>query len=181
MASAQGSEFKEKLSLQLLQLCREKGLLPQGELLQSPDMDQMWQALAPEFLSEAVPEFNGYPEVVLAWAAYLGAAVAWGWDKDWDFFRSQDYAYLCGPRGFDYMDEYITSEILGMPLESDGARSLANAFRSLATAAYSALLHSGAEAGSAGAFTFAVDAMRVMYDLGAAIELYALGYKWSQQ
>ena len=181
MASAQVSDFKEKLSLQLLQLCREKGLLPQGDLLQSPDMELMWQTLAPEFLSEAVPEFNGYPEVVLAWAAYLGAAVAWGWDKDWEAFKGRNYAFFRGPRGFDYMDEHITSETLGMPLESDGARSLANAFRSLATAAYSGLLHSGIEAGSADAFSATVAAMQVMYTLGSAIELYSLGYKWSKQ
>ena len=76
--------FKETLSAQLLQLARQKGLLPEGDLPISPDMEQMWTRLAPEFLADAVPEFNGYPEVVLAWAAYLGAAVAWGWDRDWE-------------------------------------------------------------------------------------------------
>ncbi len=172
--------FKETLSAQLLQLARQKGLLPEGDLPISPDMEQMWTRLAPEFLADAVPEFNGYPEVVLAWAAYLGAAVAWGWDRDWEAFKSKDYAFFRGPQGFDYMDEHITADILAMPLGSDAARFLADALRSLATAAHSSLLHSGIEAGSQDAFKAVLAALETMYSLGAAIQLHRLGYKWSK-
>ena len=48
----------------------------------TPDFEQTWERLAPGYMADAVREFNGYPEVVLAWAAYLGAAVACLWDRD---------------------------------------------------------------------------------------------------
>ena len=85
----------------------------------TPDFEQMWQRLAPDFMADAIREFNGYPEVVLAWSAYLGAAVAWCWDKDWTAYKDMDYAFFCGEKGFDYMDEHITEDILGYKL---GAR-----------------------------------------------------------
>ena len=62
----------------------------------TPDFEQMWQRLAPDFMADAIREFNGYPEVVLAWSAYLGAAVAWCWDKDWAAYKDMDYAFFCG-------------------------------------------------------------------------------------
>jgi hypothetical protein len=74
----------------------------------------------------------------------------------------------------------FTADILAMPLESDAARFLADALRSLATAAHSSLLHSGIEAGSQDAFKAVLAALETMYSLGAAIQLHRLGYKWSK-
>ena len=173
------SDYKKRLALHLMEICRGKGLLD-GELLQTPDLDDKWQELAPEFLADAVPEFNGYPEVVLAWAAYLGTAVAWGWDTDWTTYSSKGYPFWRGEKGFDYMDEHITEHLLGMPLGGDDAEALASRMRSLAGDAYSYLLHAGLEAGSTAAFQAVLATVEVLYTIAASIELHTLGYKWSQ-
>ena len=146
----------------------------------TPDFEQMWQRLAPDFTPDAVREFNGYPDVVLAWAAYLGAAVARGWDKDWNHCQKCGYDYFCGPRGFDYMDEHITEDILGYKLGSPEAVALADFFRSKATEAYGMLRHSGVEPGTVEAYHAVMEALYAMYTLGASHMLAKLGYKWTQ-
>ena len=173
------SEYQKQLALHLMSICRSRGWL-EGDLLQSPDLDEKWQALAPEFMADAVPEFNGYPEVVLAWAAYLGCALAWGWDTDWTTYSSKDYAFWRGDKGFDYMDEHITEDILSLPLGGEAAEALASRIRSLAGDAYSFLMHAGLEAGSSAAFQAVLATIEVMYTISASVELRTLGYKWSQ-
>ena len=173
------SDYKKQLALHLMEICRGKGLLA-GELLQTPDLDDKWQDLAPEFLADAVPEFNAYPEVVLAWAAYLGTAVAYFWDTDWAAYSGKDYKFFCGEKGFDYMDEHITENLLGMPLDSEAAEALASRMRAIAGDAYSYLMHAGLEAGSTNAFQAVLATIEVLYTIAASIELRDLGYKWSQ-
>ncbi len=170
------SDYKKGLAQHLMKICRSKALLG-GELLQTPDLDDKWQSMAPEFLADAVPEFNGYPEVVLAWAAYLGTAVAWCWDTDWMQYSSKDYKFFCGEKGFDYMDEHITEHLLGMPLGSKEAETLASRMRSLADEAYSYLMHAGLEAGSTAAFQAVLATIDTLFTLAASIGLHTLGYK----
>ncbi|MBQ9583193.1 MAG: hypothetical protein IJR25_02565 [Bacteroidales bacterium] len=142
------------------------------------DFEQTWEKVSPDFMVDAVREFNDYPEVVLAWAAYIGAAVACLWDRDWTRYKDCDYVFYCGEKGFDYMDEHITEHILGLALESPQAVNLANFFRSKATEANSLLRHSGVEAGSVDAFKAFAGALEAMYTLGASHILSQLGYKW---
>ena len=146
----------------------------------TPDFEETWQRISPDFMADAVREFNGYPEVVLAWGAYLGAAVACLWDRDWNTYKDCDYAFYCGEKGFDYMDEHITEHLLGMPLGSKEAEALASRVRSLAGDAYSYLMHAGLEASSTAAFQAVLATIEVMYTIAAAICLHDLGYKWSQ-
>ena len=145
----------------------------------TPDFEQMWQRLLPDFSPDAIHEFNGYPEVVLAWAAYLGAAVAWVWDTGWEAGKEQPYSWFCGPRGFDYMDEHITEDILGYKLGSAEAEALAAFFRTKATEAYGLLRHSGVEPGTAEAYNAVMETLYAMYTLGASHILAKLGYKWT--
>ena len=173
------SDYKQRLALHLLDVCHSHGLL-EGDLLQTPDLDDKWRQLAPEFLADAIPEFNGYPEAVLAWAAYLGTAVAWGWDTDWEQYSTKDYTFWRGEKGFDCMDEHITEDILGLPLGEDAAVDLAARVGCLGRYAYGFLLHAGLEAGSTDAFQAVLATLEVLYTVAASVELYALGYKWSQ-
>ena len=145
----------------------------------TPDFEQMWQRLVPDFSADALREFNGYPEVSLAWAAYLGAAVACLWDRDWTTYKDCGYAFFCGEKGFDYMDEHITEDILGLKLDSPQAVNLADFFRSKATEAYGMLLHSGVEPGTVDAYNAVMEAFYAMYTLGSGHILAKLGYKWS--
>ena len=146
----------------------------------TPDFEETWQRIASGFMADAVREFNGYPEVVLAWAAYLGAAVAYLWDRDWQAYKDRGYAFYCGEKGFDYMDEHITQNILGLELDSPQAVNLADFFRSKATEAHDMMRHSGVEPGSVDAFNAVSAAIYTMYTLGASHILAKLGYKWTQ-
>ena len=73
--------FENKLQEDLLRLCTSYRMLD-GVLLSSEDIDMHWNKLAPEYMADAVPQIADYPTVSVAWAAYLGLAIAYGWDKD---------------------------------------------------------------------------------------------------
>jgi len=167
MKEQDNTSFKERLQSRLFE----------GRLLQSPDIDQKWEEMAPDYYGDAIKEFNAYPEVVLAWAAYLGAAVAFCWDKDWTGYKDRGYSFYCGEKGFDYMDEHIAREIVGYPEGSEEEASLAETMRRLAGDAYSFLRHEGLEPGSIDAYKAVLTAISVMYSVGAALMLRRLGYK----
>lgn len=169
-------DYETRLVERLLELCGQRGLLD-GMLLNSPDITVKWETLSAEYAGDAVREFNGYPEVVLAWSAYIGMAVACWWDKDWIRYKDQGYDRLVGERGFDDLDEHVTRDILKIPLASDAARKLASDLAFLAGGAYSFMLHKGVDYQSVEAFNVFRETLSAMYRVGAAIELKRLGYK----
>ena len=69
------NRFENKLQEALLRLCTSYHMLD-GTLLASDDIDLHWKKLAPEYMADAVPQVREYPTVSVAWAAYLGMAVA---------------------------------------------------------------------------------------------------------
>lgn len=159
-------DFRHRFSKAMLKCASERGLLD-GELLSSPDIDGRWESLAPDFCADAIPEYNAYPEAVFAWAAYLGMAVATGWDRDWDVARTLRYEDYRGPRGFDYMDEHIQAHFLDAASPD---------LHTIADRAHDLLRHEGIEPGTADAYRAVIASLSVMYRLGAAIRLKSLGY-----
>lgn len=170
-------DFEASLQESLLRICTSSQMLS-GTLLAGDDIDQRWHDLAPEYMADAVKEIAQYPVVALAWAAYLGIAIANGWDTDWEKCKSMDYKEFYGPRGFDDMDEHITFDILGLSPDSDEANRLEETLRTIAEHSLSQLRHSGIESQSPMAFHTFARACKVMYRLGAALELHRLGYKF---
>ena len=171
--------FKERLTKHLLSICKEKGYLG-DTLLQTPDIEGKWTEIAPDYYGDAIPEFNGYPEVVLAWAAYLGEAVAQCWDSDWTSFSGEKYGFLRGARGFDYLDEHITEKFLGYKVGSEEGNAEAEVLRDLATQAYTFLRHDNIEAQSILAYKAVLASIDVMFLVGAAVRLKKLGYKFEK-
>ena len=164
---------------ELIKVCVSLGMLEESRLLNSIDIDERWdKSLGEQFVADAVHEFNGYPEATLAWAVYLGMAVAHQWDKDWVRYKDADYKSYYGKAGFDDMDEHITRDILGLPLNSEKSRKLADHIQSVACQALTLMKHSGVEFLSAGAFSLLVDTLKTLYRVGASIELNDLGYKY---
>ena len=84
----------------------------EGQLLEVEELNEKWRTSAPEYMVDAVKEIAAYPTVSLAWAAYLGMAIAYGWDADWEKFAKMPYSEFYGPRKFDDMDENILENIL---------------------------------------------------------------------
>ena len=83
-------------------------------MLRSDDIDLKWKELAPEYIADGVKEIAAYPTVSVAWAGYIGLAVACWWNRDWIKLKDQPYSVLLGPNGFDDMDDHIMKDILGL-------------------------------------------------------------------
>lgn len=197
--SAAPDTFKDRLLTHLLSVCSGAGYLD-GVLLATPDIDAAWERLAPDYLADAVREFNGYPEYTLACAGFLGMAVAHLWDTDLPRFRNCTFADFLGPRGFDDMDDFITGTLLptpavpaasapsvsapgpapavaAAPAAPDAPLPGVAAMQTCAGEAYHFLMRENAEPGTAGAYRQFIATAEAMFRLGAAIELRRLGYK----
>lgn len=146
-------------------------------LLESEDIDNKWKEIAPEYLADAVCQVNDYPTVSVAWAAYLGMAIAYGWDKDWTFYSQKEYKSFYGNRGFDNMDDNIIENILHLNPKSKDAEQIEAIIRTCAQTTISFIRHEQIEPQSPTAYHAFIKACKVMYKTGASIELKRLGYK----
>ncbi len=168
--------FEVALIEKLVGMCRSydklSNIFPSSE-----DIDRYWKSVAPEFLADAVQIVSDYPVVSVAWAAYLGMAVAHGWDSDWGRFSTMCYTDFYGTRGFDDMDEHIVSEVLDIPLGSQQATRLEDMVRRCGELTVQLIYQEQVEPQSTMAYHIFVRAARAMYRIGAALELERLGYK----
>lgn len=171
--------FEDKLQEELLRLCTSYNMLD-GKLLATDDIDNQWNVLAPEYMADAVGQINEYPTVSVAWAAYLGLAIAYGWDTDWDFISKAAYQSFYGEQGFDDMDEHIVRDLLGIPLDSEEAQNLESMIRRSAQTAVALIRAEQIEPQSPMAFYVFARAVKVLFRIGVAIELKRLGYKFEK-
>lgn len=171
------NNFETSLEQELLKISTDSGMLS-GVLLASEDINQRWQDLAPEYMVDAVKEIAQYPSVALAWAAYLGMGIANGWHNDWDRCSTMGYAEFYGPRGFDDMDDHIIFDILSLQQGGPEANRLKETMRVVAEHTLSKIQHSGIEPQSIMAFHTFARACKVLFRIGAAMELHRLGYEY---
>lgn len=171
--------FEAQLTEEMLRITTSRMLL-ESTLLSSEDIDYRWRELAPEYMTDAVKEIVQYPTVAIAWAGYLGMAVANGWDKDWATTQKATYQSYYGADGFDDMDEHIVRDIIGLSLNSDTAQWIEKTIRVCAQTAVSRIRHEGIEPQSPMAFHIFARATKVMFRIGAAMELKRLGYKFEK-
>ena len=171
--------FESRLMNELLKLCTQYKAL-EGTLLSTEDIDARWHEIAPEYVADAVPNIADYPTVAIAWAGYVGMAVAHLWDEDWAAHCKDEYNSLYGPAGFDDMDENIVQKILGFHLESQEAKNIEQMMRRLGETALTLIRRENIEPQSPMAFHAFARAIKVMFRIGAAIELKRLGYKFEQ-
>ena len=169
--------YEEKLQQEILKMCKSLGMLD-NELLSSEDIDQKWKEWAPEYIAEALPEVNSYPEFAIACAGYAGMAVAQWWDEDWGRHHGEAYEKLHGERGFDDMDEHIVQNILKLDLNSSEAKQLMNILLCCAQKAVTFIRHEQIEAQTVKAFHIFARTVKVLFRTGAAIQLRRLGYKF---
>ena len=169
--------YEENLLKELIRTCSSLGMMDR-DLLASEDIDQKWKEWAADYIAEALPEVNSYPEFAIACAGYAGMAVAKWWDEDWGRHHGAEYSSLHGPRGFDDMDEYIVQNILGLTLDSPEAKQLVNILLVCAQKAVTFIRHEHIEAQTVKAFHVFARTVKVMYRIGAAIQLRRLGYKF---
>lgn len=173
------NRFEEKIQNELLRLCTSRGMLS-GTLLATDDVTGHWDVLAPEYVADAIGQIADYPTVSVAWAGYLGLAVAHGWDTNWEACVRTAYKQYYGEQGFDDMDEHIVQQVLGLSLESKEAKDLEAMIRSCAQMAVTLIRREQIEPQSPMAFHVFARAVKVMYRVGAALELKRLGYKFEE-
>ena len=158
----------------LVKICKGAGLLRE-QFMRSEDIDGKWEQYAQDYVADAVLNFNEYPEAAIAWAGFLGMAVAHNWDVDWEAHKDDPYKSYYGSRGWDDMDEHILWEVLALP-EAIG-KKLSETLDSCALAALGLIRHEGIEAQTELGFYVLVRTYSVLYRIGAAIELQRLGYQ----
>ncbi len=168
--------FQERLEKEMLRICTDAGML-EGILLRSEDIDQKWKELAPEYIADGVKEIAAYPTVSIAWAGYIGMAVACWWNRDWKRLKDQPYSVLLGPNGFDDMDDHILKDILGLLPEGKQAQQITTVMQSCAQTAVTFIRQEQIEPQSKRAFYVYARAVQVMFSVGAAVELCRLGYE----
>lgn len=171
--------FESRITDELLRMCKQYGSLD-GTLLATDDIDARWNDFAPEYMADAVPNIASYPTVAIAWAGYLGMAVAHLWDGDWTVHSKDGYKSFYGGLGFDDMDEHIVRDIIGFHLESREAKNIEEMMRRLGETALTLIRRERIEPQSPMAFHVYARVVKVMYKIGAAIELKRLGYKFEQ-
>ena len=171
--------YEASLVDELVGLCTSFGLLD-GELLASDDIDGKWKEFAPEYMAEAVPNLNPFPEAAIGWAGYIGLAVAKWWDEDWGKHHNAKYSSLLGPRGFDDMDEHIMENILGYRRGSAEAGIVAKTLLCCSQLAIDSIRHENIETQSVLAFQAFARATRAMFRIGAAMELKREGYRFQK-
>ncbi len=173
------NNFEQKLEQELLKICTAQGLLD-GTLLASDDIDDRWKVLAPEYIADAIPQIRDYPTVSVAWAAYLGMAVANGWDCNWDLYFHAEYRSYYGPQGFDDMDDNIVNNVLGITSESQAAKRLESVVRQCGETTVTFIRNEQIDPQTPTAFHIFARACKAMFRIGAAIELKRLGYKFEK-
>ncbi len=171
--------FELKLEQELLKLCTSYNMLG-GVLLATDDIAEHWHKLAPEYMADAVGQIGEYPTVSVAWAGYLGMAVAHGWDADWEQCLATEYKYYYGSQGFDDMDEFIVEQVLGISLDRGEAKDIENMMRRCGQLSVTLIRNEQVEPQSQLAFFIFARACKVMFRIGAAMELYRLGYKFER-
>ena len=172
--------FEQNLQIELLKLCTSHKMLD-GTLLASEDIEERWKEYAPSYMADSVSQINTFPAAAIAWAGYVGMAVAQWWDSNWERYAAEPYETLHGERGFDDMDEHIVRDILGLPLESPEAEKIEEMMRSCAHTAMSFIRREDTEAQTTKAFYLFARTTRVLFRIGAALELKRLGYKFEKQ
>ena len=171
--------FENNLLQELMKLCTSHKML-EGTLLASDDIDERWKEYAPEYMADAVPQVNAFPAAAIAWAGYVGMAVAHRWDENWSEYATEPYNKLHGEQGFDDMDEYIVQNILGLSLEDEAAQKIEEMMRRCANTAITYIRREETEAQSTKAFYIFARTTRSMFRIGAAMELHRLGYKFEK-
>lgn len=171
--------YENSLLEELKNISRSFGMMDEN-LLSSEDIDYKWEEFASDYMAEAVKSINKFPEFTIGCAAYVGFAVAKWWDSDWGKGHNAKYESLLGERGFDDMDDFIMQKILGYDLKSTEASILSNIALVLAQASMDRIRKEHIETQSVKAFYILSRTLKVMFKIGASIQLKRMGYKYQK-
>ncbi len=167
--------FEKKVHDDLYGYLRHKEAIDE-HIPECPDVEEKWQIICRAYLPDGAREFQQYPNVSLGWMMFIGMAMAYYWDTDWEKYadRTDYYEALRDVEGYDNMDDYVVKKVLGY--DGEAAEKISELVAECAARVNSLLLHEHIEAGSEEAFACYVAALHELYKMGMAVELNALGY-----
>ncbi|MCQ2246376.1 MAG: hypothetical protein MJZ69_06270 [Bacteroidaceae bacterium] len=150
------------------------------KLPDAPDIEEKWEQIARSYMPDGIREYKDYPNVSLGWMMYIGMAVTKYWDEDWEVYgKLKDiYANLRAVRGFDEMDEYVREKIL--LLEGADFDKLEKIVGECAARTNNKLIHQHIEPGTPEAYRAFLACLHQMYAMGAAMQLYRMGYRMTR-
>ena len=173
------NRFEIGLNQQLVDYLQQEGLLD-SILPDTPDLDELFERIGTAYITDGVREFQNYPVASLGWMMFVGMAAAYEWDDDWQALEADEHPYerWRDVRGYDLMDEYIREEVLRLDNEASGR--VADVVEHCARMVYASIQHEQIEPSTPRAFYAFVRCLRQLYRMGAAVELFRLGYHMVQ-
>lgn len=177
--------FEKNLQNNLIKFCSEKkrpdgNTYLDGKLLESEDINAKWNDIIESYLADAIKEIAQYPNVSVGWAMYLGMGIAKYWDTDWETYSKHPnlYEHIRDIRGFDYMDEVIRIDLLGM--QEPEFSQCEDFVRECGEMTINFIRHEQIDPQSPIAYYSFARSVKVMYKIGAAVELKKLGYNYEK-
>lgn len=169
------SKFEDKVRQDLISFLQHKEAVDK-HVPECPDVEEKWAQIGRAYLPDGTREFKDYPVVSLGWMMFVGMALAFYWDTDWEKYASRDNLYeeLRDKKGYDNLDETVVEELLGY--SGEAAEKITDLVAECASRVYSLLTHEHIEPGTDVAFGCYVAALHQLYLAGMVLELNALGY-----
>ncbi|MDE6339806.1 MAG: hypothetical protein K2K97_08490, partial [Muribaculaceae bacterium] len=135
-----------------------------------------WPEIARAYMPDGGKEFQEYPITSLGWMMFIGMAMAFYWDTDWEAnaSRTDFYEKLKEQQGYDRLDETVINSLLGY--EGEAADKIIDLVAECASRVYSLLRHEDIEPGTDTALGCYIACLHQLYLAGMAMELNALGY-----
>lgn len=171
IADAFGQKVKDDLS----KFLQSKGAID-SHVPECPDVEEKWALIARSYIPDGAREFQDYPVVSLGWMMFIGMAMAFYWDTDWEKYatRTDYYTALRDKNGYDNLDDTIVEGLLGY--KDEAKEKVTELVAECAQRVYSLLNHDRIEPGTDAAFGSYLAALHQLYLAGMAFELNALGY-----
>lgn len=175
------NQYINKLSEIFLQIASAKGFIIEKPF-EIDELIDKWEQIAPNYIADAVIEFNKYPTVAIAWAGYLGMGMAKIWDTNWANLHNHSnfYDFFKAPRGFDYMDEFILEDFFGLKQSDDAYKKLTTLWQSISSSALSVIYKENAVPQSQEAYNIFVYTVETTYKIGISIALTIMGYTYNK-
>ncbi len=168
-------KFEEKVRTDLIGFLQKKEALD-PHVPECPDVEEKWSEIVRSYIPDGAREFQQYPVVSLGWMMFIGMAMAFYWDTDWEKYagRTDYYQQLRDKKGYDNLDETVVETLLGYAGEA--AEKITGLVAECASRVYGILSHEHIEPGTPAALGCYIAALHQLYLAGMAMELNALGY-----
>ncbi len=171
-------ELQETIRKDLTDYLRSVGMLG-DRFPECPDVEELWRPVCEAYLPDGIREFNHYPTVSLGWLMFVGIALAYRWDTDWEACAGRSgaelYHEIRDARGYDKLDEYVLDDLL--KLDTEEADKVTKIVGEAASRTLRTIRAAAIEPGTPEAMRAYLAGLHELYIAGMAMELHRLGYR----